>query len=244
VVGLADGSRAVRARAATGAERDRLWGRVGEFPGWGDDVDTLAARRPAETAVVVFEPRSEEGYGLVHTPDVSGIEQDEPADAAPTAARAARTEGGRRRGVRLRHLWLVPGLGIAFFANWQAQQLGLGILPLLAFGIAPDLPRLLGVGQPHAHGQMAARAVPAFNLMHHPASPIAVLALAAAGVVPPVLYVGALAWLGHIVLGLAIGDRVRRADGWLRPLWPGNRPVGRSVAPDRVETSSSAERAA
>ena len=57
VVGLADGPRPVRARAATGAERERLWARFGDFPGWGDDIDALAAQRSVETAVVVFEPR-------------------------------------------------------------------------------------------------------------------------------------------------------------------------------------------
>jgi deazaflavin-dependent oxidoreductase (nitroreductase family) len=55
---LADGERAVRARAATGPERERLWARVSEFPGWGNDVGALAARRPGETVVVVFEPRA------------------------------------------------------------------------------------------------------------------------------------------------------------------------------------------
>ena len=54
---LPDGSRAVHARAASGAERVRLWARFREFPGWGDDIDALAARRSIETAVVVFEPR-------------------------------------------------------------------------------------------------------------------------------------------------------------------------------------------
>jgi deazaflavin-dependent oxidoreductase (nitroreductase family) len=48
--------RAVRARAATGAERDRLWATFQDYPGWGDDIDALAARRPSQTAVVVFEP--------------------------------------------------------------------------------------------------------------------------------------------------------------------------------------------
>jgi deazaflavin-dependent oxidoreductase (nitroreductase family) len=60
-VGLADGPRTVRARAATGAERDRLWARFADFPGWGDDIDALATRRPDETAVVVLEPRSDGG---------------------------------------------------------------------------------------------------------------------------------------------------------------------------------------
>jgi deazaflavin-dependent oxidoreductase (nitroreductase family) len=53
---LPDGPRAVHARAASGAERDRLWVRFRDFPGWGDDIDALAARRSIETAVVVLEP--------------------------------------------------------------------------------------------------------------------------------------------------------------------------------------------
>jgi len=56
-VELPDGPRAVRARAATGAERERLWAQFRDYPGWGDDIDALAARRSIETAVVVLEPR-------------------------------------------------------------------------------------------------------------------------------------------------------------------------------------------
>lgn len=53
VVRTLDGVRQVRAHRATGAERDRLWAR------WRDidkNLDAYAARRPSETAVVVFEP--------------------------------------------------------------------------------------------------------------------------------------------------------------------------------------------
>jgi hypothetical protein len=57
-VDLPDGSRRVRARVATGTERDRLWATFRNYPGWGDDIDALAARRSRETAVVVFEPIS------------------------------------------------------------------------------------------------------------------------------------------------------------------------------------------
>lgn len=53
---LPDGPRPVRARAATGEERRRLWDTFRDYPGWGDDIGALAASRPAETAVVVFEP--------------------------------------------------------------------------------------------------------------------------------------------------------------------------------------------
>jgi deazaflavin-dependent oxidoreductase (nitroreductase family) len=53
IVDLADGSRAVRARAAEGDERARLWARMGK-------IDGYAAYRPAGTAVVILEPRPED----------------------------------------------------------------------------------------------------------------------------------------------------------------------------------------
>jgi deazaflavin-dependent oxidoreductase (nitroreductase family) len=56
-VDLADGVRRVRARAAVGEERERLWRAVGSAQGWGDDVETLASARSVETPVVVLEPR-------------------------------------------------------------------------------------------------------------------------------------------------------------------------------------------
>ena len=52
-VELADGSHAVRARAATGDERDRLWARFREV---GSHVDMYSTRRPTGTAVVILEP--------------------------------------------------------------------------------------------------------------------------------------------------------------------------------------------
>jgi deazaflavin-dependent oxidoreductase (nitroreductase family) len=55
-VDLPDGPRRVRARAATGSERERLWATFRNYPGWGDDIDALAARRSRETAVVILEP--------------------------------------------------------------------------------------------------------------------------------------------------------------------------------------------
>ena len=54
-----DGRGLVRARAASGAERERLWSRWREID---KGLDGFAARRPAETAVVVLEPQ---GDGLV-----------------------------------------------------------------------------------------------------------------------------------------------------------------------------------
>ena len=47
--------REVLGRAAVGEDRERLWQRFREIDG---DLDGYAARRPRETAVVVFEPRA------------------------------------------------------------------------------------------------------------------------------------------------------------------------------------------
>ena len=57
-VELADGSREVRARAASGTERERLWETFDDYPGWGSDLGALAAHRPGETAIVVLEPKA------------------------------------------------------------------------------------------------------------------------------------------------------------------------------------------
>jgi deazaflavin-dependent oxidoreductase (nitroreductase family) len=46
-------TRRVRARAASGEERERLWARWREV---GDDVDGYSTRRSGETAVVILEP--------------------------------------------------------------------------------------------------------------------------------------------------------------------------------------------
>ena len=126
---------------------------------------------------------------------------------------------GRPGRPSLRHGWLVPGLALAVYANALAGQHGIGLLVVLAFGIVPHLPVLLGVGQPHAQGQMAGRAVPLFNLMHHPILPVAMVVLAAAGALSPFWLVGGLIWLSHIVVDLGFGHGLRTADGWRRPLW-------------------------
>ena len=55
-VQLADGVRLVRARAAVGEERERLWARWREVNA---NLDAFAALRSSETAVVILEPRSD-----------------------------------------------------------------------------------------------------------------------------------------------------------------------------------------
>ena len=53
IVRTRGGAREVRAHRAAGVERERLWERWRSID---DNLDAYAARRPDETAVVVFEP--------------------------------------------------------------------------------------------------------------------------------------------------------------------------------------------
>ena len=61
-----DGVRQVRARRAQGDERERLWSRWAEID---KNLDAYAARRPAETAVVILEPADTAGPAAGPGPD-------------------------------------------------------------------------------------------------------------------------------------------------------------------------------
>jgi F420H(2)-dependent quinone reductase len=56
IVEAVGGSRSVRARAAEGEERSRLWARWREID---KELDGYAAMRTSETAVVILEPRAD-----------------------------------------------------------------------------------------------------------------------------------------------------------------------------------------
>ena len=102
---------------------------------------------------------------------------------------------------------------IAVFENVDA---GWWVLPV--FAIAPDLAFLAGIGQtgPLEKGQMPSRAVPAYNAMHRIWGPLALGLVAAVGLVPPVLLVGALVWGFHIFFDRALGYGLRTRDGFQR----------------------------
>jgi deazaflavin-dependent oxidoreductase (nitroreductase family) len=59
-IDLTDGPRSVKARAARGEERERLWDRWREVD---KNLDAYAARRSEETAIVIFEPSPESALG-------------------------------------------------------------------------------------------------------------------------------------------------------------------------------------
>ena len=130
-----------------------------------------------------------------------------PAPAGIASAVVAPKEGFR---LRPRHLWIVPGLAVAIVGSRTDSSLtAIGVM--VAFGIAPHLAFLAGIGQTRAAGQMSSRALAVFNAMHHPAIPAGIIALNLTGVVPTLLFVGATAWLSHIVIGWGIGDGLRTA---------------------------------
>ena len=75
---------------------------------------------------------------------------------------------------------------------------------------------LLALGQQFQHGQLPRRAVPAYNLLHHPVVPTLVLAAALTGLLGTYWVVAALAWAAHICIDWAAGYGLRTADGWQR----------------------------
>ena len=126
------------------------------------------------------------------------------------AERAVQPAGQGRR-LRWRHLWIVPGLAIAIFASELGKTHGVGILLLIAFGLAPDIPRLFGIGRRRSGvGELPLQV---FNVLHHPATPAAAALVAWTGIVPPIWLVGSLVWLGHVVIGLGVGDVRRHPAG-------------------------------
>jgi hypothetical protein len=130
---------------------------------------------------------------------------------APVSAGIATPAAAPKEGFRFRprHLWILPGLAIAIVGSRTDSSLtAIGVM--VAFGIAPHLAFLAGIGQRRPAGQMAPRALAAFNAMHHPAIPAAIVALNVTGAIPTLLFVGATAWLSHIVIGWGIGDGPRQ----------------------------------
>jgi F420H(2)-dependent quinone reductase len=214
-VALPDGTRAVRARAAVGDERERLWAAFREYPGWGDDITALAAHRSGQTAVVVLEPRPQ-GPGHAAPTMPESVSQATPDGAGDSLRSPTATP---RRRFRPRHLWAVPGLAVAVYAGQLSDAGGFGALLPLAFGLGPHAGLVLVLGGLVAHDRLSRSAVSAHNLLHHPLPPLALVLAGAASLVSPMWLVGGLAWLGHVVIGWAVGDghKQHRASAPRRP---------------------------
>src|SRR4051794_20645450 len=88
--------------------------------------------------------------------------------------------------------------------------------PAVAGAVAPDLALLLGMGSGLAHGQLHPRAVPAYNAVHRPWGAIALMVLAAAGLLGTGWFVAGLGWAFHVAMDRSAGYTLRTPDGFLR----------------------------
>ncbi len=120
------------------------------------------------------------------------------ATAQAQATATARTGFRFRR----RHAWWIPGLAIAVLGSQLSERNALGIVPLIVFQMSPHLPALFGP-----------RAVPLFNVAHHPLPSLVLIGVALLAALPPIWLVAGLGWLSHVVIGWGIGDRMRHRDG-------------------------------
>ena len=94
---------------------------------------------------------------------------------------------------------------------------GTGYWQLAAFGLGPDVALFFGAGRGLVKGQLHPRAVGLYNLLHRFWGPLALLTLAATGLVPLGFFIGALAWAFHIALDRTVGYGLRTRDGFQRP---------------------------
>ena len=90
-----------------------------------------------------------------------------------------------------------------------------GLWQFFVFGAMPDIALFLGTGSGLAKGQLHPRAVPLYNVLHHPAAPLA-FAVVALAVLPAGYVVGAAAWAVHIGIDRFAGYGLRTPDGFQR----------------------------
>ena len=132
----------------------------------------------------------------------------------PATVATATTQGVAKLPARPGHL--VAGTALTALAVTLASTWGTGVSSVLLFAVLPDVALLLAIGGTMAHGQLPARAVPAYNVLHHPAVPAALLVLAASGALGRYWLVAALAWAAHIAIDRGVGYGLRTKDGWQR----------------------------
>jgi hypothetical protein len=82
-----------------------------------------------------------------------------------------------------------------------------------AAAMAPDVALFLGMGGGLERGRLHPRAVPLYNALHHPAAPVALAALCAAGALGVGPLAAALAWGSHIAMDRAAGYGMRTRSG-------------------------------
>lgn len=126
-------------------------------------------------------------------------------------ARALHPPAPLRRHRRAAYGVAAAGLATAAVAAWLMS--GTGGWQLAAFAMGPDVALLAGFGRDLEPGRLHPRAVPLYNALHRFAGPVALTALAAAGVVPAGFLAGGLVWGAHIAMDRSLGYGLRTRDG-------------------------------
>jgi hypothetical protein len=129
-----------------------------------------------------------------------------PLGAAPRPAAGA---------ARRRAAWGALAAALLAAALFELVKHGTGWWQFLAFGAAPDLALLAGIGSGLATGQLHPRAVPLYNALHRFSGPVA-FAIVAAAFLPVGYIVGALAWGLHVAVDRVAGYGLRTPDGFQR----------------------------
>lgn len=112
---------------------------------------------------------------------------------------------------RMAAIVLAPALLVAVVGVVVADgHLGAALLG----GLGPDLVFLGAGGAELAKGQIHPRAVPAYNVLHHIAGPLATLTLGVTGVLAEAWLVCGLAWVLHVTADRAFGFGLHRRDGF------------------------------
>lgn len=135
---------------------------------------------------------------------------------------AERGIGRARRPMPMTHRLAHATVGLAALAGalLGAATWHTGLLPVALFALLPDSAFVLALlpsrGAAPDRGQLPRHVVPAYNLLHHPVGPLALLAVAGADLVDRFWLVAGLAWLAHIAVDRAAGYGLRTREGWQR----------------------------
>ena len=125
--------------------------------------------------------------------------------------------------------WLASGVGATVFATYEVVVHDLWPVPFLVVALLPDAAMVV-LGWPDGSERLRRRAVSAYNVVHQPLLPLAVIGLAVAALpvarvlnetpdafeaarrIPLYCFTAGIVWFGHIAFERAFGFGLRR-DG-------------------------------
>lgn len=125
----------------------------------------------------------------------------------------------------IRILWSLLAVALLVFAVFEGVKYGwVAAGVLVGFAILPDVAL---IGAFAERGRLRRSRVLAYNLVHQPLIPLAIMLVSIVAPIPTLgwglrggleLFLAGLAWLLHIAIDRAAGFGVREADGSIRPV--------------------------